>query len=99
MNAYRLKKSSRKDKKYMIITPDNKKIHFGAKGYEDFTTHKDLLRRNMYIIRHKKNEDWTIKGLNTAGFWSRYVLWNKKSIDESIKDIEDLFNIRIINLI
>ena len=26
---YSIKNSSRKDKKYMLVTPDGKKIHFG----------------------------------------------------------------------
>jgi hypothetical protein len=42
---YSIKNSSRKDKKYMLITPDNKKIHFGAKGYSDFLIHKDDKRK------------------------------------------------------
>lgn len=37
------KKSTRKDKKLMVEI-DGKKIHFGQKGYEDFTTHKDKER-------------------------------------------------------
>jgi hypothetical protein len=42
--------SSRKDKKYMIIH-NNKKVHFGAMGYEDFTKHKDKERRDAYLRR------------------------------------------------
>ena len=35
---------------------DNKKyIHFGAKGNEDFTIHKDPMRKNRYLDRHSKN--------------------------------------------
>ena len=32
--------STKKDKKYMITTPDDKIVHFGQMGYEDFTKHK-----------------------------------------------------------
>lgn len=92
---YHIYKSSRKDKKLMVITPTNKKIHFGASNYEDYTTHKDKDRRNSYLLRHVKNEIWTIKGINTAGFWARWILWNKKSIKQSIKDTEDKFGITI----
>jgi hypothetical protein len=42
---YSIKNSTRKDKKYMLITPDNKKIHFGAKGYSDFLINKDDKRK------------------------------------------------------
>lgn len=46
--------SSRKDKKYMVITPDDKLVHFGAIGYEDFTKHKDKERRDAYLRRATK---------------------------------------------
>ena len=39
--SYSLYNSNRKTKKYMVITPDNYKVHFGASGYEDYTIHKD----------------------------------------------------------
>lgn len=45
--------SSKKDKKYMIIH-NNKKVHFGAMGYEDFTKHKDKERRDAYLKRATK---------------------------------------------
>lgn len=92
---YKLYDSTRKNKKYMIITPDNKKVHFGASGYEDYTIHKDDQRKKSYIARHQHNEDWTENGTNTAGFWSRWLLWNKKTIIASIDDIYDRFGINI----
>ena len=33
--------STRKDKKYMVKSPEQKYIHFGQMGYQDFTVHKD----------------------------------------------------------
>ena len=42
---YSIKTSSRKDKKYMLVTPEGKKIHFGAKGMSDYTIHKDDKRK------------------------------------------------------
>eukprot|EP00438_Fugacium_kawagutii_P031839 Skav235910 [mRNA] locus=scaffold1747:54845:55135:- [translate_table: standard] len=86
-----LKKSSNPDKKYDAIV-EGKKISFGANGYSDFTQHKDPERKQRYIARHKKNEDWT--KLNPASF-SRYILWNKPTITASIKDMESKFNIDI----
>ena len=43
--SYTLQQSKRKDKKYTIILLDNKKINFGQKDAEDFTTHKDEDRK------------------------------------------------------
>lgn len=92
---YELYDSTRADKKFMVITPNGKKIHFGADGYEDFTIHHDEDRKKRYISRHQNNEDWSINGINTAGFWSRWLLWNKPTIKASINDISDKFNIVI----
>lgn len=92
-----LKKSTRKDKKYMAIMSDGYKVHFGAKGYSDYTKNKDEERKKAYIARHRVNEDWDRSGLQTPGFWSRYLLWNKKTIRASIKDIENRFGVRISN--
>ena len=76
----------------MLITPDNKKLHFGGKGYSDFLINKDDKRKELYIARHKKNEDW--EKIN-PGSLSRWILWNKPTIQESIKDFEKKFNIKI----
>ena len=64
----------------MILTPDNKKIHFGSPTHENYTIHNDDKRKELYIARHRKREDWTKTGLNTAGFWAKHILWNKKKI-------------------
>lgn len=51
--------SDRKDKKYYIITPEGKKVHFGQMGYEDFTKHQDEARRQNYLNRATKIKgDW-----------------------------------------
>ena len=49
--------------------------------------------KKRYINRHKNNEDWTKSGIDTAGFWSRWLLWNKKTIQDSYKDIKNNFKI------
>ena len=77
--------------KYYIITKSGKKVYFGAAGYSDFTKHKDEARRKRYIERHEKNEDWTKSGIDTAGWWSRWLLWNKPTIKESYEDIKKRF--------
>ena len=93
--AYLLAKSTRQSKKYSVKTPTGKTIHFGATGYGDFTTHKDLERQRSYLARHSPRENWTKSGINTAGFWSRWLLWNKKFLSSSIEDVERKFNIEI----
>jgi hypothetical protein len=88
-----LMKSPRAEKKFRVIWPDGRHVDFGATGYEDYTIHKDPTRKEKYIIRHQKREDWT--NPRTAGFWSRWILWNLPSFKRSVKDTEKRFNLRI----
>ena len=77
--------------KYFIMTKSGKHFYFGAAGYSDFTIHKDPERKQRYINRHEKNENWTKSGIDSAGFWSRWLLWNKPSIKSSYQDIKKRF--------
>jgi hypothetical protein len=92
-----LKKSTNSKKKYMVILYDGDKkiktIHFGATGYQDYTTHKDDERKKRYIKRHRARENHN--NYKTAGFWALHILWNKKTIASSIKDIKKNYNINI----
>ncbi len=46
-----LKKSSKPNKKFSV-TVGKKTIHFGQRGAEDFTIHKDAVRMVSYVRRH-----------------------------------------------
>ena len=88
--------SDKPEKKYSVNI-DGKNINFGDSAYQDYTQTNDLHRKEMYLDRHKTRENWDDP--LTAGFWSRWLLWNKKSISKSVKDIKKRFNIKIINLV
>lgn len=79
-----------------MVKVGNKTVHFGAKGYSDYTIHKDPERKERYIQRHKANEDWSKSGIDTAGFWSRWLLWGEPTLKDSIEKIEDKFGLKII---
>ena len=89
MNTVIILKSHRPDKKYDAFVDGRKIVSFGATGYEDFTTHKNEERKQRYLNRHRKNEDWTDP--LTAGFYSRWLLWNKETLQDSLKDMNDRF--------
>jgi len=101
MKTYTLRKSDRKDKKLMLVNNENnKKIHFGQKNYMDYVKYikKDGLekankRKRLYINRHR-GENWN--AINPASL-SKYILWNKSTLRESIKYYEKKFNIKILN--
>ena len=72
----KLEKSTRDGKKYMVKY-DGATIHFGQLGASDYTINKNPKRKQAYISRHQKRENWTKSGIKTAGFWSRWILWNQ----------------------
>lgn len=102
--------STRKQSKFMGIfkNKDNKKIksiHFGAKGYRDYTLINDKNSdfyiededkrnsvRSLYIDRHKKRENWA--EADNAGSLSRWILWNKPTLQASITDYKNKFNLK-----
>jgi hypothetical protein len=79
----------------IILDKDGKEhnVKFGAKGYSDYTKHKDKERKKRYITRHKSRENWTKSGILTPGFWSRWVLWNKPSLEDSIENTKQRFSL------
>jgi hypothetical protein len=84
------------EKKYKVVllntkTGTTKTIKFGQAGAGDYTIHKDDKQKEAYLRRHEGREDWTSTGVGTAGFWSRYLLWNKKTILASLNDIIERF--------
>ena len=86
-----IKRSTRKDKKYEALFSDGTITHFGSKLYEDFTTHKDPRRKELYLKRHYPRENW--EDPYTPGALSRWILWNKTTLEGSIKDYKHRFNL------
>jgi len=93
-NIIYLRKSTKPGKKYMVLV-DRKTIHFGASGMSDYTKHKDKERMQRYTARHRRNENWGKSGIKTAGFWSKWLLWNKPSLLASKRDISRRFGVTI----
>lgn len=98
MKTYTLYRSTNLMKKYDVFVETKigtiKKVSFGATGYSDYTKHKDPERKQRYITRHKSREKWSKTGITTAGFWSRWVLWNKPTIRGSLNDTLERFNLK-----
>lgn len=82
--------------KYLIALEDltSGKIHkikFGALGYEDYIGHRNEDRKANCIKRHRVREDW-LDPLK-PGTLSRYILWNKLTLNNSLDDYKKRFNI------
>lgn len=89
-------KSNRFLKKYMVVVQygnHHKTIHFGQKGYRDYTTMPEDKADNaktLYISRHQRRERWDDP--LTSGYWARWVLWNKRDLTASLKDAINKMN-------
>jgi hypothetical protein len=67
-------------KKWAVGVPTasgkGKTVLFGARGYEDFTTHHDVERRERYRTRHQHDR---IDDPYAPGFWSWWALWGESA--------------------
>jgi hypothetical protein len=83
-------KSNRKNKRFMAIFSNGKKIHFGLKGGSTYIDHHDVLKRLNYLKRHEVNENWDDP--YTAGALSSYLLWgNNTTLKDNIKEFNKVF--------
>lgn len=86
-----------KTKRYLaVFTLDSgkqKKINFGLKNPKigTYIDHNNDKIKQNYIKRHLANENWN-EPMN-AGSLARWLLWNKKSLDASLKDFIKRFKI------
>lgn len=71
------------NKKYSVLTPSRKLIHFGATDYEHYKDstglniwshldHNDHVRRNRYRLRHRNDN---INNPEYPGYYSWWYLW------------------------
>tara|TARA_R100001129_G_C5103858_1_gene185121 strand:+ start:198 stop:494 length:297 start_codon:yes stop_codon:yes gene_type:complete len=94
-----IKSSPMKDKRLVAIFFDdnNKKIrttHFGLKNPKigAFPDHNNEKLKTNYLKRHKPRENWS--DMYSRGALSRWILWNKKTIKESIEDFKRRFKLK-----
>ena len=72
-------KSDRKGKKFKVLTPAGKIIHFGDSSMKDFTQHKDKQRQINYCKRSagiKAKGKLTKNNKESANYYSRKFLWD-----------------------
>jgi hypothetical protein len=72
---------------------DGKVVKFGSFGYDDYTQTGDKKQKRNYLARHRAREDWTDP--QTPGALSRWILWNKPSLDESIEHYVKKFKMHL----
>ena len=91
-----IKPSTKPEKKKMAVFYDNfgnqvKVTHFGAAGMSDYTNHKDKERKQRYLNRHRKRENWN--DFTSAGSLSRWILWGEPTLRASIQQYKQRFHL------
>ena len=72
-----------------------KTTYFGAKGMGDFIHYSKISpaegakHKKSYLARHSANENWNDS--RSAGALSRWILWNKGTLEASIADYKKRF--------
>ena len=92
----KLYKSRNSVHKFMVVFPNGKVVRFGRKGYSDYTIHGDKKRMERYLIRHRTRENWGKGGAQTAGFWSRWLLWSKPSFQGALRQTQKVLGQKIV---
>jgi hypothetical protein len=79
-------------KKWRAIFPNGRTTDFGQRGFPDYTTSGDKVRRRLYLLRHASRENWNDP--YSAGSLSRHILWgNSTNIQKNIADFKSRFNL------
>jgi len=94
MKLISVKPSSKSTKKYdakFLIDGKDKVTSFGAQGFEDYTIHKDIRRRDNYRARHKNDN---LNDATSPGALSWYILWGEStSFNENIRAFKRRFKL------
>lgn len=97
MPIYRLVKPTQKNKRFAVVSPEGKITNFGSAVGQTFLDHKDLAKKNAWIARHSKlGENWGYSGRDTAGFWSRWLLWSSDNMEGAIRHLKHKFGIELV---
>lgn len=90
--------------KFTATFPEGGVVHFGLKGFSDYTIHKNRERMKRYVMRHagstsglrSRRENWTKSGAKTAGFWSRWLLWSEPNFQAALRRTQRILGRKII---
>jgi len=85
----KIEEAANKKYKWTATFDDGTHTSFGQAGASDFTQHGNEIRKKAYLSRHEK--DLKTNDPRRAGYLSYYVLWNKPTVEESVRDFNRRF--------
>ena len=96
--SIRITKSKKRNKRLdAIFTSESDssvhRVSFGQFGGSTYIDHKDKTKQSAYLKRHIVNEVWSDPF--SAGALSRWILWNKPTLEASLRDYSRRFGIKI----
>jgi len=86
------KKHKKFDAVFQMLNSGKKRIvSFGAKGYEDYTQHRDKSRRENYRQRHRHDR---LNDPMSPGALSYFILWgDSTSLNENLRQFRRKFRV------
>jgi len=94
METYILKKSDRKNKRFVIIMQDRGHRHdFGSDVGKTFIDGRTEKEKEAWIARHRVNKNWDNK--HSSIYYSRMLLWTEPTLKKAIKALEKKNKIKI----
>ena len=93
METYILKKSDRKNKRFVIIM-EGMKHHFGSDVGKTFIDGRTEKEKQNWINRHKIDRNYNNK--HSSIYYSRFLLWGDNTdLKKNIKDLEKQDKVKI----
>lgn len=84
--------STRKGKRFQATYANGKVVHFGQAGGKTYIDEGNKVKRENYLLRHKKRENWNDP--YSAGALSRWLLWSDStSLDANHQAFMKRFNV------
>ena len=59
------------------------------------STSRDEVQKKMLRVTSSDTESWGIRGIRSAGFWSRWLLWSFPDIRDAARFIQKTFRMEV----
>ena len=59
------------------------------------STSRDEVQKKMLRVMSSDTESWGIRGIRSAGFWSRWLLWSFPDIRDAARFIQKRFSVEV----
>ena len=75
--------------------PERMRLYVQRHGGNVPSVSPGLQNKMLKVVKSNK-ENWSIKGIDTAGFWSRWLLWSYPDLEAAKRFMKKQFGIKIV---